>query len=123
MAALETRGRGSAQTHALLLAVSMLVACAGAARAADPPSWPVQSVAAANAAYAAKQWAACAAQFQALAKRTSGVHARHALYNSACCHARDGNLRRALDMLDAAIAAGFRDVDALERDSDLASLH
>jgi hypothetical protein len=106
----------------VLLASWMLVAFPGTVRAADPPP-PVVSAASANAAYAAKLWAACAARFQALAEQTSGAHARDALYNAACCHARDGNRDRAFAMLDAAIAAGLRDVDGLVSDTDLASLH
>lgn len=100
----------------------MLLALSAAARAADPPP-PVTSAASANAAYAARQWAACAARFQALAEQTSGPHARDALYNAACCYARDGNRGRAFAMVDAAIAAGFLDVDGLVGDTDLDALH
>ena len=58
--------------------------------------------------------------FEALAERPGAN--RDALYNAACCHARDGKPDRAFAMLERAIAGGFRDVDHMQRDPDLASL-
>jgi len=44
------------------------------------------------------------------------------IYNLACVEARLGNTREALDYLAKAVQTGWRDVDHMERDSDLASL-
>lgn len=107
------------RTRAAQVAVSILVAIVGAARAADPTA----SGSEAKAAYATKQWARCASAFQALARHVSAGRKQDAFYNAACCYAHDGQQGRAFAMLDAAIAVGFRDIDGLERDSDLANLH
>jgi len=44
------------------------------------------------------------------------------IYNLACVEARLGNVPEALDYLTKAVHAGWRDVDHMERDSDLESL-
>jgi len=44
-------------------------------------------------------------------------------YDAACCHARIGHADQAFGLLDRAFAEGFRDVDHLQVDADLASLH
>jgi hypothetical protein len=43
------------------------------------------------------------------------------LYNLACCLARAGSKEAALDALQAAVAKGFSDFQAMEADNDLAS--
>lgn len=45
-----------------------------------------------------------------------------AAYNGACAHALAGDVGRAFDALDRAIAAGYQDVANLQADKDLASL-
>lgn len=45
-----------------------------------------------------------------------------ALYNMACAYALMGDPNRAFDFLDRSIAAGFTNVDHMEKDEDLASL-
>jgi hypothetical protein len=76
-----------------------------------------------TAAYAAKQWASYAAQWEAIGKRASGGKAADALYSAACCQARDGKSDLAFAKLDAAIAAGLRDDEMVEHDQDLTGLH
>ncbi len=44
-------------------------------------------------------------------------------YNLACAHARSGNRRDALDALERAVQDGFGNLDHLQSDPDLASLH
>jgi hypothetical protein len=45
------------------------------------------------------------------------------LYNIACCHALLGDSKAAVAVLSKSIHAGFRDVDHMRTDPDLASLH
>jgi len=45
------------------------------------------------------------------------------LYNIACCHALLGDSKAAIAVLSKSIHAGFRDVDHMRTDPDLASLH
>jgi cell division septation protein DedD len=45
------------------------------------------------------------------------------MYNIACCEALLGNSKEALTCLQKAIAAGYRDVDHIEKDEDLKSLY
>jgi hypothetical protein len=105
-----------------VLPVLLMAAFVRVSRAQDS-SGAAASEATANAAYASKQWASCAAQWEAIGKRASGAKAADALYNAACCHARDGKSDLAFDKLDAAIAAGLRDDEGVEHDQDLAGLH
>jgi hypothetical protein len=77
----------------------------------------------ANAAYKARQWTACAAQWQAIAKRGGKTKPHRALYSAARCYSLDGQSDFAFAALDAAIAAGLRNVGFVERDADLAGLH
>ncbi len=120
----------------LILALTAVVACsrrpseqaeqhAAPAPAVSAPSDAagLPSEATASAAYEAKQYGKCAQQWMAMASSDDKAMQRKALYNAACCHALDGKVDLALVRLDAAIAAGFRDVELLEKDPDLASLH
>jgi hypothetical protein len=68
------------------------------------------------AAYNAKDWAKCAELY---AKQTTP----DALYNGACCAALDGKKDDAFARLDKVVAAGFRDLAHIEKDTDLDSLH
>lgn len=70
-------------------------------------------VARAEAAYAAQDYAACAALFAQAADP----------YNAACCHARAGDRDQAFAELAAAAEAGLRDVPHVAADPDLDSLH
>jgi len=45
------------------------------------------------------------------------------MYNIACCEALLGNSKESLEFLQKAVVAGYRDVDHLEKDEDLKSLH
>ncbi|MDQ3334223.1 MAG: hypothetical protein M4D80_03610 [Myxococcota bacterium] len=67
-------------------------------------------------AYEAKQWAKCVELY-------AKIDRADARYNAACCLALDGQKDDAFKMLDRVLADGFRDVDHLEKDTDLASLH
>ena len=60
-----------------------------------------------------------------LAVRASGydpARRRVMLYNLACAHARNGNVRMALDSLRQAVASGFSDKALILRDPDLAAI-
>jgi len=49
-------------------------------------------------------------------------HNANLLYNTACAHALAGNKDKALEMLDRAVADGFKDKAGLTADPDLASI-
>lgn len=75
----------------------------------------------ANAAYDSKDYAASAALYEKvidLGGPSSGM-----VYNLACVYALAGDKDRALAALDRAISLGFADVNHLNSDSDLESLH
>ena len=93
------------------------------APAPAPPAAAAPSEAEANAAYDAQRWAECARLYEALAATRQGRAREHAVYNAACCHARDGKPDPAFALLDAAVQGGMRDVAHLRGDPDLASLH
>jgi hypothetical protein len=76
----------------------------------------------ANAAYDAKQWASCATQYMEVAK-TVPKQKKDSLYNAACCYALDGKVDRAFAALDELVTAGDRNLEHLQADQDLASLH
>ena len=79
-------------TRACLLAI--LVACGTAPRPAPNPSPPplAASPEAAEAAYDARNWAECAAQWSALADRVPTDERGDALYDAACCYALDARI-------------------------------
>jgi hypothetical protein len=68
-------------------------------------------------AYAAKRYGECADLLATLASPDAG-----AAYDHACCLALAGRKDDALARLRYALAAGFQDLDHLEKDPDLASL-
>jgi hypothetical protein len=75
----------------------------------------------AGAAYDAKQYARCAELYEKLAAARGDDSSLQ--YNAACCHARDGKSDRALALLDRVVKSGFIELDDLQQDSDLVSLH
>ncbi|HWO26417.1 MAG TPA: DUF6624 domain-containing protein [Kofleriaceae bacterium] len=68
------------------------------------------------AAYESKQWAKCVELY-------AKIDRPDARYNAACCLALDGRKDDAFQMLDRVLADGFRDLEHLKKDTDLASLH
>lgn len=106
--------------------ILVLVACSGRAPAPPPPPLvPLARTvtpASAEAAYDAKQWAECAAQWTQLAERAAGDAKAGALYDAACCYALDGRAGAALDALAAALDAGYWDAEHLAADEDLAAI-
>jgi tetratricopeptide (TPR) repeat protein len=99
----------------------------GTTTASVPAIAPAGTVAAqsqagrARAAYAAKDYATCAALFTELAQGSEAEAA--APYNAACCHALAGEPDKAFALLDQAVGLGFTDARGLEADTDLGSLH
>lgn len=75
------------------------------------------------AAYNAKQYARCAELFLSIAEKKQGEAAADPLYSVACCHALDGKSDKAFALLDRSVAAGLRNRDHVEVDTDLVSLH
>lgn len=87
----------------------------------NDPSRTRELRARANAAYDQKSYPGCAALF-AEAARSDARRADEDHYGAACCFALAGEPDRAFAALDAAVAAGFRNVGNLEADADFASL-
>ncbi len=85
----------------------------------DSPT--AKSLAEANQAYADKDYAKAAAAFEAAAK--AGATGSTVPYNAACCYALTGKADDAFTWLNKAIDAGWRDVNHLQADTDLNSLH
>lgn len=116
----------------LLAAVVLFVACRTSSSPTPAPA-PAPAPAArapervdesgAHAAYEAKQWNRCAQLFEALAAQREGRELEDALYNAACCHARDGKSDRAFVLLDRLVRAGMRHLEHTRTDPDLESLH
>ena len=79
------------------------------------------SIADADAAYAAHDFARCAALYAEVA--ATSKRPQLALYNEACCEARAGSADAAFASIDRAVTAGWRDTKQLGSDDDLASLH
>lgn len=77
---------------------------------------------AAEAAYDAGQWALGARRWRELAARSDGANGAAALYQAACCHARDGRPDDAFVALHDALAADVVAIDRLTTDPDLATL-
>jgi hypothetical protein len=91
-------------------------------RPPSPPPGPPPTEASAQAAYDAKQYATCAAQFEALAKTDGKEQWAHDHYSAACCHALDGKVDAAFAALARATEAGWKSVEWMQNDADLASL-
>jgi len=71
-------------------------------------------------AYTAKDYAKCAELYGAAVN--AGLVGSDSPYNAACCYALSGKSSEAFGWLTKAIQAGWRNVDHLKEDSDLASL-
>lgn len=76
----------------------------------------------ANAAYEAKDYGKCIADYQKARAKEHGEPAA-ALYNVACCQALAGKTDDAFKSLDEAVTGGFHDAEHLKTDTDLSSLH
>lgn len=101
----------------------MLVACSRAKpQPATVPLASTVTAASAEAAYDAKNWSECAAQWTALAERAAGDAKSGALYDAACCYALDGRGDIALATLAAALDAGYWDAEHMTTDDDLAAV-
>lgn len=82
---------------------------------------PAALSAKAQQAYLAKDYVQCAELYAAAVN--AGGKSSTTLYNAACCHALAGKTSEAFALLTKAIQAGWRDVEHIKSDSDLASLH
>ena len=101
----------------------LLVACGRAKPAA--PTVPLAATitpASAEAAYDAKNWAECAAQWTTVADSATADARAGAHYDAACCYALDGRADAAVASLEAALDAGYWDVEHMIADGDLASV-
>lgn len=109
-----------------LVLVLVLAACAGSAPVAAPtPPAPVPPAteASARAAYDAKHYADCGAQYARLAKTATGDNVVTMRWDEASCEALAGQADAAFAALDRGLAAGLHERAELEKDSDLAPLH
>jgi hypothetical protein len=98
----------------------LLLACNGGGRRPATNTGSA-SAAEADAAYAAHDFARCAAIYAQVA--AASPHPDTALYNEACCEARAGSADAAFASIDRALAAGWRDTKQLGSDDDLVPLH
>jgi hypothetical protein len=109
-----------------VLRACLLVIVVGCSHARpQPPTVALASTVtaeSAEAAYDAKNWSECAAQWTQLAERASGDLKSGALYDAACCYALDGRAETALTALAAALDAGYWDADHMTGDPDLGSV-
>jgi hypothetical protein len=97
-----------------------LVACSQAnPQPATVPLASTVTAGSAEAAYDAKNWSECAAQWTTIAEHTTGDLRAGALYDAACCYALDGRTDVALATLAAALAAGYWDAEHMITDADL----
>jgi hypothetical protein len=105
------------------LTFAILVACGGPKAA--PVTVPLGATVnpeTAEAAYDAKNWSECAAQWTAVAAKLTGEQRTGALYDAACCYALDGRVDAALAAIEDALEAGFWDAEHMASDQDLASV-
>jgi hypothetical protein len=78
----------------------------------------------ATAAYNKKDYAKCGRLFaEAATNLKPPAVSYNANYNAACCFALAGDKDSAIRYLDMAVATGWDDAEALQKDSDLVSLH
>jgi hypothetical protein len=104
-----------------LIPLLILAACSAPPRVPATPPAPVDE-ATAQAAYDRRQWPQCATLYETLATQETAARQEAALYNAACCHARDGKPDRAFAILDRLVVAGIKSIDHVQQDEDLASL-
>ncbi len=103
----------------------VLTACSGRSHSqvkSPPEALLAATPDSADAAYDARNWAECAAQWMSISERASGEQRAGALYDAACCYALDGRAETAVTTLEAALAAGYWDAEHVAEDSDLASI-
>lgn len=103
-----------------LVIILLATACTGSRRAPAPAPAPAPTAAHARAAYDAKQYAACALEYSALAERSR--HPAMHLHSAACCHALDGKPDLAFAALDRMLATGSQ-LHHIPGDTDFGSLH
>lgn len=111
--------------------VGRATAAAPAARPALPaaaqpplvPAGPPPERAAAERAYAAKDYMECARLYRLSSRQNSGDGAANDMYGAACCEALGGRSQEAMKTLGEAIEMGFSNRSHLESDPDLAALH
>lgn len=106
----------------LLLAATLTVALAfGTSAADDEPRSATALASAAEQSYAAHEFRRAGELLERAIQR--GAKTPAAPYESACSYSRAGDRDRAFAMLDRAVAMGFRNVDELTANNDLAALH
>jgi hypothetical protein len=102
----------------------LLIACSGRTKSA-PATVPLNasiSAESAEAAYDAKNWPECAAQWTSVAEKLTGEPKALALYDAACCYALDGRVDPSVASLEAALDAGYWDHEHAAVDDDLAKV-
>jgi len=107
------------------LLVVILAACGAPSKAPPAPTIPLAttiSPESAEAAYDAKNWSECAAQWIAVSEHSTGEQKTGALYDAACCYALDGRVDPAIATLESAFDAGYWDAEHVIADDDLASV-
>lgn len=98
------------------MGILLWVGMANVMQGEDATSLMVQ----ARQAYISKEYAKCAELYGAAVK--AGLLGSDTPYNAACCYALSGDATEAFGWLTKAIQSGWRNVDHLKEDSDLASL-
>src|SRR5262245_32078592 len=93
---------------ALIAALAIAAAACGALPVA--PLARADDERAAADAYDRKDFAACAARLEAIARRAAPPARANALYGAASCYALDGETDEAFDALDGMAAIGIHDV-------------
>jgi hypothetical protein len=99
----------------------VVAACGGASKPSQHASLvPLEATPeSAEAAYDAKNWSECAAQWVAVSEHAAGEAKSGALYDAACCYALDGRLEVAVSTLEGALAGGYWDAEHMVVDGDL----
>lgn len=99
----------------------VVAACGGTSKPTSQPSLVplVATPESAEAAYDAKNWSECAAQWLAVSEHATGEAKSGALYDAACCYALDGRLEVAVSTLEAALDGGYWDAEHMVVDEDL----
>ena len=99
----------------------LLVACGRAKPVTQTvPLAATVTPASAEAAYDAKNWAECGAQWTTVADAATGDAKAGAYYDAACCYTLDGRVDAAIASLEAALDAGYWDAEHMIVDRDLA---
>jgi hypothetical protein len=104
-------------TPAVVLLLTALLLITVGARAQSPAAF----ISAAESLYTAKSYPASAASYHAAFALSPGRAPDY--YNAACSAALSGDTSTALAWLDSAVAKGWKNLNHLETDTDLSSLH